>query len=208
MSEHTILRIPLLEDFYDELEDAFIDQKETAHDFVWGQMRALCADAKLGKLNRNCAYNIVKDGKAVQEIQKLRGFELEELPSNPDWKAKNMEDENVKYFEHSITDKTMEYLKLFSSFAILRFEKFGESIVIENERQLLKITDPKVIEETKLKQEEGMEKYKESKPTCIEECVFNAIFPQVYKHVADNVGKMFDKENEQMYPKEEAVKTA
>lgn len=203
------LRIPMLKDFFEELEDAFIDQKESAHDFIWGKMRELCADAKLGKLNRSCTYNTIENGAPKQEIQKLRGLELEELPSNPNWLAQNMQDEEVQYFEHSVTDKTMEYLKLFASFAILRHEKFGEAIEAENEKALAKLTDPKVIEETIEKQKEAMKSYYESRPTCVEEAVFNSIFPAIYKHVAENVGKMFDKENEELYPKEEAVpKTA
>jgi hypothetical protein len=201
-----LVKIPLTTDFFDELDDAFIDQKETAHDFIWGELRKLCSDAKMGKLNKSCVVTFMKDGKQAQDVVKLRGLELEELPSNPEWIAKNMEKDEVKYFEHKVTDKTMEYLKLFSSFAILRHEKFGEAIAEEQEAQLKKMSQAnkseKEIDEARKRNLEALEKFNESKPKCIEECVFNAIYPAVYRHVTANVDKSLDKENEELYPKE------
>jgi hypothetical protein len=211
MSDHEIVRIPFMDIFLDELEDAFIDQKETAHDFVWGQMRKICSDAKMGRLNKSCTVSFMKDGKPTQDIVKLRGLELEELPSDPGWIAKNMEKDEVKYFEHKVTNKTMEYLRLFSSFALLRHDKFGDAIEKENAKQIeqLRAADKSEaeIDEVKKNHSEALAKFKESRPTCIEECIFNAIYPEVYRHVTANVDKSLDKENEELYPKVETPAT-
>lgn len=206
MSDHEIVRVPLTDLIFEELDDTFVGEKETSHDFVWGLLRKLASDGKMGKLNKSCTINIVKDGQQIQDMVKLRGLELEELPSNPNWIAKNMEKDEVKYFEHKVTDKSWEYLKLFASFALLRFDKLGESINDENAKAIEKMVKNKKssddIEEAKKKQSDGLEKYLESRPKCIEETIYNNIFPSVYRKVVENVDNSLDKENEELYPKE------
>ena len=211
MSDHEIVRVPLTDLFFEELDDAFVGEKETSHDFVWGLLRKLASDGKMGKLNKSCTINIIKDGQQIQDIVKLRGLELEELPSNPKWISKNMEEDEVKYFEHKVTDKSWEYLKLFASFALLRFDRLGDSIKVENEKQLKKMASENKtadqIEEARKKQAEGLEKYQESRPKCIEETIFNNIYPGVYRKVTENVDNSLDKENEELYPKETPATT-
>lgn len=203
----------MTDSIYDELDDAFIDEKQTAHDFVWGLIRHLCKDAKLGKLNKICQVNIIKDGAPSTEAVKLKGLTLDELPSDPNWIPRNMELEDIKYFEHSISDKTLKYLKLYGSFTLLRHTRYAESLDEDSARKVQKLeddqVDPKQIEEAKKGFSEASQKFKDSFPKCMEEVIFNAVYPSIHKKVTENVEKMFDKENEEFYPKKEAApKTA
>jgi len=212
MEQHEILRIPMTDSIFDELDEAYVGEKETAHDFVWGLVRHLCKDAKLGKLNKICQINSIKDGVPFVESVKLKGMTLEELPSNPDWIPQNMELEDIKYFEHSISDKTLKYLKVYGSFTKLRHDKYGTALEIDNERKLETLekgnAKPELIEDAKKGFSESSERFQKAIPKCLEEVVFNAIYPSIHKKVTENVEKMFDKENEQFYPKEAAVKKA
>ncbi len=206
--EHQILRIPLIDTIYDELDDAFIEEKQTAHDFVWGLVRDLCKDAKLGKLNKICNVNEIKDGKPQQRNIKLKEVTLQELSSNPEWIPKESDREEIKYFEHKVTDKTMEYLKLFGSFTILRHEKYADSLQEENDKNLVKMcedpnTNEKIIENARESFEKSHKRFIELLPSCLEEVVYAAVYPKIHAHVTQHVSKIFDKENEEMYPKEE-----
>lgn len=202
-----IVKIPMLDTMFDELDDAFIDEKEDAHQFVWGKIRELCRDAKLGKLNKTCTTNIIKDGVQEQEHVKLKGLKLENLPYNSEWIPPNMDKEDIKYFEHKITDKTKEYLELFARFEYLRHSKYEESVILENQNKLDQMieakTNEKVLEDAKKNFEKSAEKFKKARPKCMEEVLYNRIFPSIHSKVNENIGKEFDKENEEMYPKEE-----
>ena len=206
--EHHIMKIPMTKDIFDELDDAFIDQKTTSHDFVWGIIRNLCKDAKIGKLNKVCAVNVIKDGKPIQDQIKLKGITLDEIKSNPDWIPKNMEKEDITYFEHKITDKTLEYLKLFASFTVLRHKKYVESLQKDNAKRIEKMladknTDQKVSKDAESSFIEQIDKFAKALPSCIEEVVFNATYPPIQLEVNKNIENSFNKENEEMYPKEE-----
>ena len=210
--EHQILKIPMPDSIFDELDDAFVDdEKQTSHDFVWQLVRSLCRDAKLGKLNKTCTVNIIKDGVPTQDHVKLRGFELVELSKNPEWLPPNMDSDEIKYFEHKITDKTSEYLDLYCSFAYLRHVKYSDSIEEDNNRKLAEMESNKTknVEEVRKNYAQAILKFREATPKCFEEVIFNAIYPHVHKKMTENIDKEFDKENEQMYPKEKAApKTA
>jgi len=199
--EHQIIRIPMVDTIFEELDDAFIGEKETAHDFVWRLIRDLCKDAKMGKLNKVCSVNVIKNGKPEQESVKLKEVNLEELSSNPDWIPKNIDKDDVKYFEHKVTDKTWEYLHLFSSFTLLRHKKYGESLEAENNRKLADMEkDPnmkkELLEDARKNFGESVEKFHDIVPKCLEEVVFSAIYPKINHHVNQNIDKGLDKENE------------
>lgn len=211
MEEHTIIRIPMPDSIYEELDDAFVDDpKITAHDYVWLQIRSLCKDAKLGKLNKTCTVNVIKDGIQTQDHVKLRGLELPTPPHDAKWMPKNMEKNEVKYFEHKVTDKTYEYLKLYCSFTVLRHTKYADSIEDDNNRKIaeLEAKKDKNIAETKENFSKGIVKFREAVPKCFEEILFNSVYPYIHKKITENVETEFDKENEEMYPKEKAAKTA
>ena len=202
-----LVKIPMPDSIFDELDDAFVGEKESAQDFVWGLIRNLCKDAKLGKLNKVCTVNAIKDGVQVQEQIKLKGFELDIVPSDPYWIPQNIDKEDIKYFEHKVTDKTMEYLRLYASFAVLRHKKYADSIEAENNKKLDKMmvdkVDPKITDEAKENYSAAVKKFREGTPKCLEEIVFNSVYPSIHQKVNDNIDKELDKENEEMYPKED-----
>jgi len=206
-----LVRIPMSDLVFDELDDAFIDDdKQTAHDFVWGLIRNICKDAKLGKLNKTCTVNIIKDGQQAQDQIKLKGYELAIVDSDPNWIPENMDKEDIKYFEHKVTDKTWEYIKLYCSFAVLRHTKYCESLEKDNEKKLIQMinnnSSENMFKDAKENFSKSISKFKEGTPKLIEEILFNAIYPFVHRKVTENIEKEFDKENEEMYPKKEAVK--
>ena len=207
--EHQIIRIPMPDSIFDELDDIYIEnEKETSHDFVWGLVRSLCKDAKLGKLNKTCTVNVIKDGQAAQDQVKLRGFELPVAESYSDWLPQKLDRDEIKYFEHKVTDKTMEYLRLFCSFAKLRHTKYADSLSEDNERKLAKLvesnTSEKAITDAKEGFDKALVKFRDAEPKYLEEIVFNAVYPHIHRKVTENVEKEFDRENEEMYPKEAA----
>ncbi len=211
--EHHVIKIPMTDEIYAELDDAFIDKKETAHDFVWGLIRKICKDAKLGKLNKICAVNVIENGQQKTEQIKLKETKLEDVNSDSKWLPENLDKDEVVYFEHKITDKTMEYLKLFSSFTILRHEKFTGSLEKANSEKLEKMSSDKktteaTISDAKETFEKQLQKMYDAIPSCLEEVVYNAIYPAIQKEVADNIDISLDKENEEMYPKEDPKKTS
>lgn len=210
--EHPILRIPMPDSVFDELEESYMDNdKETSHDFVWGLIRKLCKDARLGRLNKTCTVNVLKDGKPIQDQIRLRGFELPQAETNSDWLPPKLEKDEVKYFEHKVTEKTMEYLRLFCSFAMLRHTKYADSLEEDGIAKLAKMkqdgTSDKEIESAKVDMDKNMEKFRDATPRYMEEIIFNSLYPQIHQQVATNVDKELDKENEEVYPKK-AAKTA
>lgn len=202
----TILKIPVLDTFYEELDDAFIDQKESIHDFIYGELKKLCRDAKMGKLNKSCIVNMIKNSQNAQETVYLKGLTLEEIPSNPDWIPTNMEKDDIKYFKHNVTEKTLEYLKLFGKFTLLRHNKYGESIIANHELHMLKIRsenkDPKTIAQSEESFEEVIKKYNLGRPECLEQILYSALYSSISQKVIENVDKGFDKEYELAYPKQ------
>lgn len=210
MEQHQVIKIPMSDTIFDELDDAFIDQKESAHDFVWGLIRTICRDSKMGKLNKACTIMIVKDGQQVQDQVKLKGYELEQITENSEWLPKHLSKEDVKYFEHKVTDRTMEYLRLYGSFAILRHDKLADSLEEEDNKKIAEMIKNKVsddlLNDAKTNFAEANKKFRESKASCIEEAIFNEIYRHIHKMVMDNVDREFDKENESLYPKEEKQK--
>ena len=208
-----VIRIPMADTIFDELDDAFVEnEKESSHDFVWKLIRGLCRDAKLGKLNKTCTVNLIEDGQTKQEQVKLKGYELPIAQSNSDWVPENLDKGDIKYFEHKITDKTREYLNLFCSFAILRHQKYCESMKVDHEKKVGDLIDKKTSVDTidKIKEnfEKTIEKFNKAEPKYIEEILTNAVYPQIHQQIVKNIDMEFDKENEEMYPKEDKKKSS
>lgn len=207
MTESQILKLPLTSEMFDELEEIFVGEKETAHDFVWGLVRKLCKDAKMGKLAKQCTVNSFDKGQQIQKQIKLKGLELEEVPSDPDWLPDQLEKDDVTYFEHKITDKTFKYLKLYCQFAVLRHTEYAKGLESENNRKLQSMRDgnakPEMLADAEENFKTAVEKFLESTPKSMEEILYTAIYPTIHQHVAQAMDAIFDKENEEMYPKEE-----
>jgi hypothetical protein len=205
----TVLKIPMSKDFLDELEDAFIDKDESSHDFVWKEIRRLCKDAKLGKLNKSCVVSIIKNGQQIQDTVKLREVTLVDVESDPKWIPNSLEQDDVGYFEHSVTDKTLKYLKLYASYSILRHQKYAQSVTEENAKLIQKMqeanTKQSIIDDARETHKKTDETIARGLPSCIEEAVYAGIFSVIHAHVAANIDAQFDKENEEMYPKEKPI---
>ena len=135
--------IPLTDDFYEEVEDAFIDKPITAQKFIFDLIKIMCKDAKAGKLNKSCSVNIIENGSIKNDFVKLKEVNLEDykLPSNPEWLPKDMDKDSVRLWEHNVTDKTMEYIELFCKFVGLRFKRYTESVSNVAKVKTLKIKD-------------------------------------------------------------------
>jgi len=218
-----VLQIPMNADILDELEEAFIDQKEDSHSFIWGLIRGLCRDAKMGKLNKACIISKVGlDRQLIKDSVKLKDEELKTLPSNTNWLPPKIDREDVAYYEHQVTDKTWKYLELYATFTELRHRKYSESVDkadeaeikemvarLENETSIEgKVNQRTALDGAKKRFAEEMKTRAEEVPTCIEQAVFNSVYGQIYQHVVGNIDKELDKENEEMYPvkKEEKSK--
>lgn len=217
----TTLKIPLTDTFYEEVEDAFIDKPITAQKFIFGLIKGMCKDAKAGKLNRTCSVNLIKKGQVVQEFVKLKDVKLEDytLKSDPKWLPKDAEIEHTRYWEHMVTDKTMEYIVMYCQYVGLRFERYNESVEkdgeeriaqleVELKRDLGDVQAPddirkniqEQIDSSKKRIEEDRVKTEESTPKCIEHCIFTQIYPKLHAEVMKNLDTEFDKEYEEMYP--------
>jgi len=209
---HT-LKIPLTNEFYDELEDAFIDKPVSVQKFIFGLIKGMCKDAKAGKLNKSCSVNLIKDGQVQQDFVKLKDVNLAEftLPANPDWLPKDLEKQDARSWEHQITDKTMEYLSMYCQFVGLRFAKYNESVdkvsidkIAKLKEELAKAptneTIPKQIEAEQKIFDDGKKRTQEALPKSIEECVYTQIYPKLHQEVMQNMDTEFDKEFEEMYP--------
>ena len=212
-----------MDDFYDELEDAFIDKPISSQKFIFGLIKTMCKDAKAGKLNKTCSVNLLENGQLKQEFVKLKEVNLEEfkLPSDPNWLPEDYEKDSIKKWEHKVTDKTMEYVEMYCKFVGLRFKKYNESLTKSSAETISKLKEqlaqaPKNLKESIQKQIETEEKAIEERqktaeknvPTSIEQCIYNQIYPQLHSEVMKNIDTEFDKEFEEMYPptKEEKPK--
>ena len=221
------LKIPLTDTFFDEVEDAFIDKPIDAQRFIFDLVKGMCKDAKAGKLNRSCSVNIIENGQIKQEFVKLTDVNLADftLESDPNWLPKDLEKQHSRNWEHKVTDKTMEYVRMYCQFVGLRFQKYNESTTAEAQKRIDKLTkelatapetlpsppDPKgatatkamlqeQIEVEKKRMEEGNKKNEETVPKNIEECIYSQIYPKLHKSVMDNLEQEFDKEFQEMYP--------
>lgn len=221
------LNIPLTDTFYDEVEDAFIDKPITAQRFIFDLVKTMCKDAKAGKLNRSCSVNVIENGQIKQEFLKLNDVNLDDytLESDPNWLPKDLDKVNARNWQHKVTDKTMEYVKMYCQMVGLRFEKYNESGKKEGQERIDKLKkeletapdilpsppDPsgaratkamlleQVVVETK-RMEEGLKKAEETVPKNIEECIYSQIYPKLHQEVMNNLEKEFDHEFNEMYP--------
>jgi len=209
------LRIPLTNEFYDELEDAFIDKPVSVQKFIFGLIKGMCKDAKAGKLNKSCSVNLIKNGQVQQDFVKLKDVNLADftLPKNPDWLPKDLEKQDARTWEHQITDKTMEYLSMYCQFVGLRFKKYNDSVEIVSVEGIKRLQDElakasqeakeaiqKQLESEQKTFDESKKKTDESLPKSIEECVYTQIYPKLHQEVMKNMDTEFDKEFEEMYP--------
>lgn len=206
MKETTLIKIPILDTIFKGLEEAFIGEESNYHDFVWKQISTVLRDARAGELTKSCSVSVIKNGKQESETVRLKEVKLENIPSNPKWIPENMDASEVKYLEHKFTETEMKFLKLGASFSILRHSKFSESLRNENQIGINKMisnnAQPQQIEDAKAESKTTMELFEKGKPKCLEQVLYNAIYPPIYKKVMEDLDDIINKEHEQTYPKE------
>lgn len=194
--------------FLDELEDTFVDQQTSTHKFVFEQLRALCKDAKMCKLNKSTPVNRLVDRQRKQETVKFNTIDIDsyELPSNPDWIPKDMDDSEVVYYELKVSDKTMEYLTLHCKILKLRLEEYNKSAILHADKILDDIREGSTDAAIKKQQEENDKVAKTNAgnmPLCMEQAIYEQVYPRLYAAVAQNIDTEFNKEFEEMYGEEE-----
>lgn len=206
MKDTTLLKIPILDTVFKGLEEAFVGEEQNSHDFVWKEISTLLKDARAGKITKSCMINIIKNGKQESESVRLKEISLQFVPSNPKWIPENMDSTEVKYLEHKFTETELDFLRLAASFNVFRHQKFGESLKQENQRMvddmISKNAKPELIEDAKAQSKKTMELFEKGRPKCLEQVVYNAVYPAIYKKVMEDLDNVIQKEHEQIYPKD------
>jgi len=210
------LKIPLSKEIHDELDDAFIDDEKTedARSFIWGLLRNLCRDAKIGKMSKTCAYSVVDGtGQLQQKTIKTREIKYKPLPSDPTGIPPDLKDDTIKPWVHKVTDKTWEYLQLFTVYAQLRHNKFVDSAVRRDSDRLKELQDEyehsktpsnkQRVDDHREAMKEAAEGREKDKPKCIEQVIYAAIYQPLFQKLTENIDKEFDSENDEMYKKKD-----
>lgn len=207
----TTIAIPMNEETRIALEDSFVDTPNMdARKYIFGNIKNACQDAKRSMRNKVTPTNQRNDeGIMFQKEESLKGVNLEDytLPLDPDWLPKNMDAEDNKPIELKLGDNTMGYIKNYGQIVGFRHKMFNES-----EEKWLKEEEAKMVsqnapEENLKKWKEAQEKIRkdrlEAVPKCIEECLYVSIWPVIQQKLNQNDGLIFDREYDEIYPKEE-----
>lgn len=221
MSDHKIIKIPLSSEFYQELDDAFIDRPESMEKFIFTTIKKIVKDAKTGKLAKKLAIQTLEKGQLKNDSVKLKDIKLSEysLVNDSKWLPEDVESSEVKYIDYKVTDKTHEYLVLYFQMLMYRYEVYNESTrkagelrvkdaqekydnaTVEDKTKELQIL---TLEKTSL--ETTKEQQDKQLPECFEMGIHQQVFPQLHKIVMENIDKEFDKEFEEMYPEDSKPK--
>lgn len=219
----TKFNIPMNEETRISLEDCFIDDDNMdARKFVYLQVTQCCQDAKRCLRANSTPVNRKQDGwksmppqeQYKQEDYKLNDTNLDDynLESNNKWVPTSMEGQEVTPIELKLGDNTMKYLKNFGQLNIIRHEQFNLREKEQNELELSNIeagnVDPRKLIETTKKNQEAMNKTNlDAVPTCLEQCVYNSIWPVIAQKIEEGDRKLFDKEYDDIYKKTEVPPT-
>ena len=213
-----LIKIPFTEEVYEQLDEVFAGEDEDLNKFIFDIVKAKCKDAKTGIFNKKIAFNKYRadSPQPVPEFVKLKECKLEnyELPFNPSWLPEEVEGENVKYWEHKLTDKTYHFLQEFAKMTMFRIEKFHASITEFNEHEIENLNaemkeakdnkEKRTIEDKLKLLKADFEEFKKNKeeaiPVCFEQVIYNEVYPQVQQRLFANMDAEFDKEFEEVYP--------
>ena len=201
---HT-LKIPMTEEFLDELEDTFVDQPKSAHRFIFELITGLCRDAKNCKLAKKTPVNRWVDKKRVQETVKFKDIKFEDytLPLDPSWLPKDTDAEDMTSFDLKLRDKTMEYLKLWGQVLTIRVKEYHKSTIKHEASIVDDLRKSGTAEEGIKKQEEQnqtAEELRESQtPKCLEQAVYNQLFQHIQQTVDRNIDQEFMTEFDEEY---------
>jgi hypothetical protein len=177
------IKIYLNKDTLINLEDHFEDQEnKTLHRFFYEQLRELAKTSKMSDANRSIKANVFdEDGKMIQKAYPYKEINLEQfkLVSNPDWRPKDLDEEDVGVFELKVGEKTHNHLSNYVKIHMARVQKFNETIP----RKDGKIDD----------------RYKEIPAVeCMEEVLHQGLYQPIINILQQSAQELFDKENEEI----------
>lgn len=208
-----VLKIPMTAEFLDELEDTFVDQQKSIHRFIFELITGLCRDAKLCKLAKSTPVNRWVNGKREKEFVKFKDIKFDNytLPFDPKWLPKDTDAEDMTSFDLKLRDKTVEYLKLHGQILSLRIQEYNQSTDIHENQILADLkrngTDEKGLKAQEDQNKSAKEKRDNSVPSCIEQAVFEQLFPQIHQTVSRNVDEVFNSEFDEVYADQEKKRT-
>lgn len=205
----------MTEEFYDEIEETFVDKDIEAHKFIFQQVKNMVKDAKTSKLTNSAAVRRLENGQMVNDTIKLKDYDLKkyELPSDPNWIPDELKGETVKHWIHKTTDKSFQYIKLYAQIVAIRFEFFNKSAT-ENSNERIQEAQKRyddapapqkeaflrALEQEKKSAQAQEKKREEDTPKYFEQVIYNHIFTPLQKKVVENMDSELDKEFEQVYP--------
>jgi hypothetical protein len=166
------------------LEDHFEDlENKTLHRFFFEQLRELAKTSKLSDANRSINANVFdENGAMVQKQFPYKDIDLEKyvLKSNPDWRPKDLDEEDTGIFEMKVGEKTHNHISNYCKIHAARAEKFNESL-------------PRI-------EGGGIDpRYKEvPAPECFEEIVHLSLYQPIITLLNQSAQELFDRENEEI----------
>jgi len=212
-----VIKIPLSTEFYQELDDSFIDREESLEKFIFTTIKKIVKDAKTGKLAKKLGIQTLEKGQLKNDTVKLKDINLSEysLSSNPTWLPEDVEASEVKYIDYKVTDKTHEYLVLYFQMLMYRIEVYNKSTRAAGELRVKdaqekydkapvedKTKELQILTLEKTSLQTTTEQQEKQLPECFEMGLHQQVFPQLHKIVMENIDKEFDKEFEEMYPED------
>jgi len=143
------------------------------------QLRELAKTSKLSDANRAINANVFNDkGGVEQKPFKYKDIDLEKfiLKSDPTWRPKDLEEDELSCFNLSVGEKTHNHLSNYCKIHAARIDKFNDSIP----------------------QKDGKkdEKYAQIPlPKCFEEIINASLFQPVQNLLSVIASELFDEEN-------------
>lgn len=180
------------------LVDHFENEKDkTLRKFCFENLLQQAKQASMADLNKSFTGYVVKDGKLTQDLFQTTDYDLSkyELPSDPNWKPKNLTPDDTEVFEFKIGDKTYDQLVNYGRIYSIRVENYNNSIPIiqvqENGKTVEK-SDPKF--------------KKDDVPSCFEEIIYNSLINPIQALLGKIVQDVFQKEFDEIEQQEKVEK--
>ncbi len=210
----TTVKIPMNEETRIALEDVFVDaQNMDARKFIFDALKNACQDAKRSVRNGVTPINQrQEDGQMKQTEYKLKDVDLEKytLNDNEGWLPENLSKEDNTPIELKLGDNTMKYLKIFGQLVNIRHEQYNmaeeEYLVIQRDEMKSKLPNKEAYQ----KWEKTIETQKTTRldavPTSLQQALYVSIWPLLQQKIDMSDGLMFEKEFNEIYPKDDATK--
>lgn len=175
------IKLYLHKDTLLNLEDHFEDlENHTLHRFFFEQLREHAKTSKLADGTRSVNANVFdENGAMVQKTFPYKEINLEsyKLVSNPDWRPKDLDEEDTGIFEMKVGEKTHNHLSNYCKIHLFRVDKLNETMP-----RISGKLDPR---------------FKEiPTPECMEEILHQGLYQPIIDLLQKSAQELFDKENE------------